>query len=251
MTIAEEYTNQQSWRNWRSYLDMLPVNKKDIILDLGCGTGHVSSILAERSLNVIGIDVDTDLLDEAKKINSKENIGYVNGDLRKIHETKLPLADGIWASFVAAYFPDFSHLLKQWLKLLKPGGWIALVEVNDLFGHLPLSLGSREGFKRFYEVERSRNQYDYEMGSKLNSLLTDEQLSIINDEFKFDKELSFNGPADPQILTAWENRFDRIHALGEFFGKEKYPNIKFEFLESLTKEDHTCNALVRFVIARK
>ena len=251
MTLAGEYTNQQSWRNWESYLKVISFGYSDTILDLGCGTGHVASIMAEGALKVIGVDVNTDLLDKAKEINGRENIEYVNWDLRKIHEANLPLADGIWASFVAAYFPDFSHVLKLWLNLLKPGGWIALVEVDDLFGHLPMSPDSREGFKKFYEAKRSRNKYDYKMGSKLTRLLTDEKLSILLDENKSDKELSFNGPADRQILTSWENRFDRMEGLVKFFGKKKYSEIKLEFLECLTKEEHTCNAAVRFVVAKK
>ncbi len=250
MTLAEEYTNQNSWRNWASYVEMLPIKDTDTILDLGCGTGHVARVLSERAGKVIGIDANAVLLGVAKKINSKDNIEYVNQDLRNIGESDLPLVDGIWASFVAAYFPDLSSVLKSWIKLLKPNGWIAIVEINDLFGHFPISSRIREGFETFYKEERSKNHYDYEMGSKLRKLLADEKLSIVVDESRSDKELSFNGPAEEQILKAWGNRLNRLVALEEFFGREKYPGIKQEFLDCLAKGNHTCEAEVIFVVAK-
>ena len=179
MTLVDEYTNQNIWRNWTSYIEMLPIKDTDTILDLGGGTGHVARMISELAWKVISIDANIKLLDEAIKINSKDNIEYVRRDLRNINESKLPLVDGIWVSFVAAYFPDFSSILKSWIKLLKPDGWIAIVEINDLFAHFPISLRTRKSFKTFYNEERSKNHYDYEMGSKLTKLLADEKLSII------------------------------------------------------------------------
>ena len=251
MTLADEYSTQNSWRNWTSYIEMLPIKDTDIILDLGCGTGHVAKILSEKVKKVIAVDNNIKLLDEAKRINSNKNIEYINHDLRKIYKSKLPLADGIWTSFAAAYFSDFSSVLKSWLKLIKPNGWIAIVEINDLFAHFPMNPDTREMFKKFYAEQRKKNIYDYEMGSNLTNLLSDEKLSIIIDENKYDKELSFNGPANEQILKAWENRFNRLTELQEFFGKEKYSDIKFEYLNYLAKEHHTCKTEVRFVVAKK
>jgi ubiquinone/menaquinone biosynthesis C-methylase UbiE len=251
MTLANEYTNQNIWRNWPSYIEMLPLKDTDIILDLGCGTGHVAKLLSEQVMKVISVDANIKLLDEAKKLNSKDNIEYAKQDLRNINESELPLADGIWTSFVAAYFPDFSSVLKSWLKFLKPKGWIAVVEINDLFAHFPINLNTQESFKIFYKEERIKNHYDYEMGSKLTKFLTKEKLSIIINENKHDKELSFNGPADEQILKAWESRLNRLIDLQEFFGKEKYSDIKLEFLDCLAKENHTCKTKVRFVVAKK
>ena len=251
MTLTDEYINQNIWRNWTSYIEALPIKDTDIILDLGCGTGHVSKLLSEHVLKVISIDANAKLLDEAKMINNNSNIEYLNQDLRNISESELPVVDGIWTSFVAAYFPDFSSVLKSWLKFLKPDGWIAVVEINDLFAHFPLNVSTYESFKEFYREERNNNHYDYEMGSKLVKFLQDESLSIIVHESKYDKELSFNGPAEEQISKAWENRFNRLTALQEFFGKEKYSDIKLEFLDCLTKETHTCKAKVTFVVAKK
>ncbi len=73
MTLANEYTHQNIWRNWISYIEMLPIKETDIILDLGCGTGHVAKLLSEQALKVISIDANSELLEEAKRINNKHN----------------------------------------------------------------------------------------------------------------------------------------------------------------------------------
>ena len=85
------------------------------------------------------------------------------------------------------------------------------------------------------------------MGSKIEDYFLGENLSILNNESIYDIELSFNGPADQQILQAWENRLNRLIALQEFFGKENYPNVKTEFLNCLTKQNHYCTAKVDFM----
>lgn len=59
MTLANEYTNQNTWRDWTSYIKMLPIKGTDTILDLGCGTGHVSMLLSEQVLKVISTDANT------------------------------------------------------------------------------------------------------------------------------------------------------------------------------------------------
>ena len=50
MTLANEYINQNIWRNWISYIKMLPIKDTDIILDLGCGTGHVAKTFIGASI---------------------------------------------------------------------------------------------------------------------------------------------------------------------------------------------------------
>lgn len=251
MALLEEYKNQNKWRNWQSYIDKLPIKNSDIVLDLGCGAGYVTEVLSSKVLEVTGIDGNSNLLDEAHTNNNSKNIKYINHDLQTINEISLPLVNGIWASFVAAYFPDFPSILKGWLQLLKPGGWIAIVEINDLFGHHPISKLTFEGFKEFYKEQRNKKVYDYEMGSKIKDYLLGENLAILNNESIYDTELAFNGPADQQVLRAWETRLNRLMALQEYFGKENYLNVKTEFLKCLTKQNHYCTAEVNYIIAKK
>jgi ubiquinone/menaquinone biosynthesis C-methylase UbiE len=251
MTLVEEYRNQNTWRNWESYIECLPIGRNETILDLGCSYGFVTKLLAQRASRVIGIDLNSELLNEARKENGAINIQYIDANLKNLEDVPLPLADGIWSSYSVAYFPDFAPVLDHWLQLLKPNGWIAIVEMSDLFGHFPLSNWTRSKFKEYYERQRRNNIYDFEMGSRIKDYLVNSGLEIIFEENRSDLELAFNGPADKQILIAWENRLDRMRSLQDFFGDELFQKVKIEFLECLASQEHTCNTEVKFIIARK
>lgn len=251
MSLTEEYSQQGTWRDWNSYIDQLPISSQDTILDLGCSIGTVSKLLAKKAFRVIGIDKNSELLQEAKQSNSARNITYFESDLRNIKELELPLVDGIWTSFTAAYFPDFELILKSWLNRLKPNGWIAIIEMSDLFAHSPLSLETQDTFKKYYELQRRRNIYDFEMGIKLQDHLISCGLSIVLDENRFDRELTFDGSAEPQILKAWANRFDRMLLFKEYLVKIQFSKIKKEFLDCLSNEKHTSKTIVKLIVAKK
>ncbi len=251
MTRAEYYEQHNQWRNWNSYLRELPIKGTDIVLDMGCGTGQVTRLLAERCLHVVGIDNDFSLLLTAKESNYLSNVRFINSDLNEISLEETPLADGIWCSFAAAYFPDFQPVLSNWLRCLKSGGWIALVEIDDLFGHLPLSKHTEYLFRKHYSHLREQFTYDFEMGSKLNQYLTTNGLNIIFEQNMEDAELAFNGPASKLVLRSWENRLDRMTGFQNTLGKFLFNRVKTEFIDCLSDGKHKSNATVKYVIARK
>lgn len=251
MTLKEEYKKQNMWRNWPAYLQKIPLVSGETILDLGCGLGYVTKLMADKALHVIGIDSNAELLAEATTLNNASNIRYVQEDLRRINPQDLPLADGIWTSFTVAYFPDFVPILQQWLALLKPTGWIAIVEISDLFAHYPIRSTNRDILRNYYDQQRRAGIYDFEMGSKVKDIVVNEGLSITHEENMSDKELSFNGPADEQIVLAWETRLNRMVGFQNQFDKDTYPAFKREFLASLLDAEHVCTTEVKFIIARK
>ena len=251
MDLIEEYRMQAGWRNWESYITCLPIKANDVIYDLGCSLGFVSKILSNQAAMVYSIDNNQDLLNEAQKINPASNIIYKTGELRNIELLELPLADGIWSSFVAAYFPDFTPILKKWAKLLKPGGWIALVEMSGLYSHEPLNHFVNEIFRNYSDRQRINNVYDFEMGKQVKQMMIDCGLSIIHEEEKTDRELNFIGPAEAEILKAWETRFNRMSAFRDYVGEENFQKIKSEFLLCLKSGNHCSKTVVKFLVAKK
>ena len=251
MKLKDEYKSQNDWRNWTPYIESLSIDEMSFLLDLGCGIGTVTKLLSKIATHVIGIDFNPELLQEAEFINSANNIEYKICNLKNIDKLNLPKVDGIWTSFVAAYFPDLSPILNKWLSLLKSDGWIAVVEMSNLFGHYPLSQATKNIFKEYYDRQCLNNVYDFEMGWKVKKFLIDSGLSIIHEENKYDKELTFMGPAEPKILEAWENRFDRMILFKKFLGKERFLQIKTEFLGCLSDQNHKSGTEVKYIIAKK
>ena len=44
-----------------------PVNEENIVVDLGCGTGKLTEILADRGYDMIGVDLSEDMLSRGKR----------------------------------------------------------------------------------------------------------------------------------------------------------------------------------------
>ena len=249
MTLAEQYARQARWRRWDRVLPMLPLAPKQKVLDLGCGVGSAARLLAERGAKVTGVDADAELLALAREEGGAPS--YVLGDLTRLEALDLPAADGIWSSFVVAYFPDLVPLLRKWSRFLKPGGWICLVETDDLFGHEPLSAETRALFERFYEEALAAGRYDFRAGGKLAGALEAAGYVLLGTERIPDVELAFDGPAQPDVLLGWEERLDRMPALRRFLGAERFATVRAELLACLASPEHRSRAQVVACVARK
>ena len=60
--------------------------KENILLDLACGTGSISEVMAGLGYDVIGVDLSDEMLGMAieKKFDSGLNIQYLCQDMRKL-----------------------------------------------------------------------------------------------------------------------------------------------------------------------
>src|SRR6478752_1577773 len=131
MTLSDEYKRQFEWRSWGTIFDALPELGGRTVLDLGCGLGDQAAALASRGARVIGVDSDEALLAVARSAKIP-NAEFRAGDFRELSGI-CTAVDGIWCSFAAAYTPDLSPTLMHWRQYIKPGGWIALTEIDELF----------------------------------------------------------------------------------------------------------------------
>jgi len=163
-TLVAEYRAQYAWRSWRSLYDSLPIAPGELVLDLGCAVGDQSRDLEARGARILGIDANAELLDAARE-RSIPNASFFEADLATWSDPTLGAA-GLWCSFVPAYFPDFAPVLARWVTSLRHDAWIMLVEIDDLFGHEPLSADIRARFERFYDDALAARRYDFRMGRK-------------------------------------------------------------------------------------
>jgi SAM-dependent methyltransferase len=247
MSLSDEYKRQFSWRSWSSVFDALPSLRGRTVLDLGCGVGDQAAEMVARGAQVIGIDMNEELLREAQS-RQLPNAEFRMGDLR----TSLDLGvavDGLWCSFAAAYFPDLPAALASWASHLQPAGWVALTEVDDLFGHEPLSARTKALFEGFAE-DAFVAGYDLHMGRKLRNHLEQSGFTVSKTLTLQDQELSFGGPARTEVVHAWRNRLDRMRLLRNFCGTH-FEQVREEFLGCLVRADHSSVAKVYCCIAAK
>jgi hypothetical protein len=86
--------------------------------------------------------------------------------------------------------------------------------------------------------------YDFKMGGKLRDYIIQLGLTVVHEENKPDRELTFSGPPEPQILRAWENRFDRMYLFKEYMGEDNFRWMKNEFIHCLSADDHVSKTIM-------
>jgi SAM-dependent methyltransferase len=249
MSLAEYCRRQLAWRSWPTVLDALPALHGRTVLDLGCAVGDQAAELVARGARVIGFDIHDELL-AAAQARQLPGAEFHRADLRALPDTDPP-ADGIWCSFAAAYFPsDLPNVLRSWAFHLRSGGWIALTEVDDMFAHEPLSPSTRELLDRYGDVALAAGRYDFRMGSKLPGHLSSAGFEVARVLELDDLELSFDGPALPEVIDGWATRFDWMTPLREHCGSE-YAAVRDEFLGCLASPEHRTLGKVICCIAVK
>jgi SAM-dependent methyltransferase len=248
MSLATDYRRQFQWRDWQTILDELPPLQDQTVIDLGCGVGDLASELAARGADVVAVDTNEDLLEHARS-RQIPRVEFRAFDLRGAVELGIA-AHGIWSSFTAAYFVDLSGALTLWTRNLKPGGWIAITEIDDLFAHEPLSAHTKALLNAYCDDSLAAGRYDFRAGRKLKGCLENAGFSVTRSLSMNDRELSFSGPADAGVLDAWRARFERMKLLQDFLGIE-FDRVREEFLGCLMRADHRSIAEVRCCIAIK
>jgi ubiquinone/menaquinone biosynthesis C-methylase UbiE len=240
MSLLEEYKRQFAWRDWQTVLSKCPLVPGQRVLDLGCGPGDMSAELAARGALVTGVDADAELLAAARRRFPTGR--FENQDLTNLQLPENSF-DGLWSSFAAAYFTDFENVLPSWRKFLTSDVWMCVVEIDDLLGHEPLSEEMQKLIDAFYADAFAAKRYDFKAGRKLRPILRRAEFAVEEIELA-DQEFSFKGAAQPEVLQAWRDRFNRMGGLKRFLGG-KYPQFAEEFLACLSSEDHhaRCRAI--------
>ena len=99
------------------------------MLDLGCGTGYFSKILADLvgpEGKVVAIDPDVERLSLAKKMYTADNLEYYEGKAEDIQGTDY---DIVFSNHVIHWCMDKDLVFQQVSKSLKKGGKFAFTVI--------------------------------------------------------------------------------------------------------------------------
>lgn len=98
------------------------------VVDVGCGTGISTRLVAEAGCEVVGVDPNRDMLDEARRAGDGDGDGGIRWHLASAEETGLPSGEAAVVLCAQAFHwfrPD--DALREFHRLLRPGGRVALL----------------------------------------------------------------------------------------------------------------------------
>ncbi|SEQ96469.1 malonyl-CoA O-methyltransferase [Pseudomonas cuatrocienegasensis] len=128
-------------------------------LDLGCGTGYFSRALGERFLASQGValDIAEGMLQHARPLGGAQQ--FIAGDAER-----LPLRDAscdlLFSSLALQWCADFSAVLSEARRVLRPGGVLAFSSL--CVGTLQELRDSWQAVDGFVHVNRFRRFEDYQ-----------------------------------------------------------------------------------------
>jgi SAM-dependent methyltransferase len=146
----EPYKDADPARFWREgqrdldhILDTLEVTVRqdDLVLDIGCGLGRLTRVLAGRAAHVIALDVSPEMLRRAQELNAElNNVTWLLGDGESLAGVEDASVDGAVSHVVFQHIPDAKVTLgyvEELGRVLKPGGWAAFGVSTDPRIHEP------------------------------------------------------------------------------------------------------------------
>ena len=122
----------------------LPVREGQIVADFGCGTGawslELAGVVGDKG-HVYAFDVQKNLLDALEKEvkeSGRGNIEVVWADLDEPEGSRLgkDAIDGVLMANALFQFEHRDEAISEAYRVIRPGGWCALIDWSDSFGGL-------------------------------------------------------------------------------------------------------------------
>ena len=146
------------------------ISIEEKILDIGCATGNLTELLGEKTRNIVGIDLDKELLKEAKE--KHPNLNFENMNMLKINEKFEENSFDRVVSFGNTLVhldsrEEVEEFFQKVYKTLKFNGFfiVQIINYNRIIEknikNLPTIDNEKVKFVRDYEYDKSIGKVDF------------------------------------------------------------------------------------------
>ena len=147
--IAAGYNGHQQIAEQISALNI----KAETTLDAGCGTGLCGSLVKPYTEKLIGLDIVTNMLQEAKDLTDKPYDSLLQSDLRDhLLQVSEPIYDLICSANVMSLIGGLTPVMDGATKALKPGGH---------FIFTTYALQANDGYRFINDIKRFAHSANY------------------------------------------------------------------------------------------
>ena len=211
-------------------MNSLMLVEGSMVLDLGCGTGNLTAVLAEKvgpTGHVLGVDPDRQRIELARAKITKHNVTFVEADGETYPEGQYDL---VFSNYVLNWIEDKEAVFKRVYNNLRPGGQFAFTLCQALPPLYAEIVGTMEQERAQIHFGKlfflTPNQLE-ELATKTGYKVTYREFGVSRLPFtNIDGAMDFvygssYGDFDP--ILADKTRLDQL--------KEKYTNETAEFAE--------------------
>lgn len=160
------------------------------VLDVGCGTGTISLLLAELGHDVTGVDFAPEMLTQARRkvTESELSATFQQGDAENL-AFSADSYDLVTARHLIWTLPSPAQALEAWQRVVRPGGRLVLIE-----GHWDFD----EAFDGYEAINDDLPLYDGRPPAELAAFLTEQGLDAVEYE-----------PLDDPVLWGQESNYEQ------------------------------------------
>ena len=158
----------------------------EFVLDLGCGTGNLSSVIAEKvgaNGRLVGVDLDGARIALARKtFGHLENLNFVEGRSDTLaNDFGKNSFDAVFSNYVLHWLKDKKCAFKNIYEILKPGGRVVMLyerEIPPLLKKVVKELNPGENYKKVREMFFCETKENIESYCRDAGLLVSESIQI-------------------------------------------------------------------------
>jgi ubiquinone/menaquinone biosynthesis C-methylase UbiE len=117
----------------RFLVEKFSLNGEQNLLDLGCGTGHLTIRFSDWCNRIVGIDTEPEMIEEAKRLHQEIRMGQIhwfNGNLEQYkveHNEQFSLV----TIAKAFHWMDRPKVLEELFDMVTDGGGVAIIDNYD------------------------------------------------------------------------------------------------------------------------
>lgn len=119
------------------------------VVDLGCGTGPYTTLLAERFSEVLAVDVSGAMLARARARRPPGNVRYEQRDLLDVTRERDGAFDAVLSTSVLHHLPVLETALEHLGSLVRPGGQLLVTDYVEESGKVSRAALRADAWRTF------------------------------------------------------------------------------------------------------